>query len=78
MSISQTGRTHTEETKEKMRIAHSGENGEFFGKTHTEEARKKIGYGNSLLTWYVNKNGDTCRSQHPLGPEWQSGRKWKP
>ena len=35
-------KTHTKETKEKMRIAALGEKNHFYGKTHTEEARKKM------------------------------------
>ena len=31
----------SEQTKEKMRIAHSGENNHFYGKSHTKEAKRK-------------------------------------
>ena len=35
------GTKATEETKEKMRVAHVGEKNGFYGKTHTEEAKRK-------------------------------------
>lgn len=35
------GTKHSEETKQKMRVAHSGENNHFYGKNHTEEAKRK-------------------------------------
>jgi group I intron endonuclease len=35
------GTKATEETKEKMRVAHSGKNNHFYGKNHTEEAKRK-------------------------------------
>jgi hypothetical protein len=36
------GRTHSEETKQKMRLAKLGANNNFFGKTHTEETKTKM------------------------------------
>ena len=30
------------------------------------------------LPWWVRKDGTTTRSKQSPGPEWQSGRKWKP
>ena len=35
------GTKHSEETKQKMKIAHLGENNHFYGKNHTEEAKRK-------------------------------------
>jgi group I intron endonuclease len=35
------GTKHSEETKQKMRVAHSGKNNHFYGKNHTEEAKRK-------------------------------------
>jgi group I intron endonuclease len=35
------GTKASEETKAKMRIAHSGKNNHFYGKNHTEEAKRK-------------------------------------
>lgn len=39
------GRKHTEETKKKMSIAHSGENNPLYGKKHTIEMKLKISIG---------------------------------
>lgn len=44
------GKKHTEESKEKMRIALSGKNNGMYGKKHTDEARKKV----SLATTGAN------------------------
>lgn len=41
-SKSQKGRIMSEETKQKISIANSGENNPFYGKTHTEETKKKM------------------------------------
>jgi group I intron endonuclease len=30
------------------------------------------------LPWWVNETGTTTRSEKSPGPEWKSGRKWKP
>lgn len=38
----QTGKTHTEESKQKMSESRRGENNHMYGNTHTEEARRKI------------------------------------
>jgi group I intron endonuclease len=40
---SRLGYKHSEVTKAKMSISHTGKNNHFYGKTHTYETRKKIG-----------------------------------
>jgi group I intron endonuclease len=35
------GTKHSDETKQKMKVAHLGENNHFYGKNHTEETKRK-------------------------------------
>jgi hypothetical protein len=42
MKLRYTGRKASAKTKEKMRIAHTGENNHFFGRTHSEESKVQI------------------------------------
>lgn len=41
-SLAKRGKKHSMETRQKIRLAHAGENNFFFGKKHTPEARAKI------------------------------------
>ena len=52
---SHEGKTHSEETIEKMRQAHEG-------KTHTEETKKKIGQGRKGKTYTIEK----IQEKHPI------------
>lgn len=46
------GKHHTEEAKEKNRLAHLGENSVWYGKHHTEETKQKISKANSGKNHY--------------------------
>lgn len=53
------GTKASEETKEKMRIAHLGENNHFYGKNHTEKAKRKNAEAHKGLPGYwVGKQRD--------------------
>jgi len=50
------GSKHSEETKKKMSMAHSGSSNHFFGRTHSEETKLKISLANKGKTpWSLGK-----------------------
>jgi len=52
-----SGKKHTEESIEKMRVSHGrGENHYFFGKRHSEETKRKIGKSRKKA-WMIEKYG---------------------
>jgi hypothetical protein len=59
------GTKASEETKEKMRLSHLGENNHFYGKSHTEEAKRKNAEAHTGLTghWLGKERSEETRKK---------------
>jgi hypothetical protein len=67
------GRKHSEESKRKMREAHTGKNSHMYGKSLSDELKEKISESKIGRKWYNNGINQICVKEPP-GDGWVLGR----
>jgi group I intron endonuclease len=74
------GKKHTEDSKQKNRVAHMGEKNPMYGKTgdkHHNFGKTGDKHHSFGKKWWVNEEGETKFQRDNPGPDWRPGMKWR-